>query len=173
MIGCSIPWLFAPDSRCLRNHNFVGFQRSIPRLGSKGHCDQHTTCRYAMPSATPARAHHMSCRRSMTTRVVILTIHWHGGQHSQVRVRKLNPASMGSIRPKKPGDYAMATRWSDADIAATLNRMGMQTGQGKTWTPAALSRCSRCARSAANDPPTRMASGSLCRARPPGLSLAC
>src|SRR3546814_19875704 len=28
----------------------------------------------------------------------------------------------------------MATRWSDADIAATLNRMGMQTGQGKTWT---------------------------------------
>src|SRR3546814_14120033 len=29
---------------------------------------------------------------------------------------------------------SMATRWSDADIAATLNRMGMQTGQGKTWT---------------------------------------
>ncbi|HYU14332.1 MAG TPA: hypothetical protein VEK82_17270 [Stellaceae bacterium] len=28
----------------------------------------------------------------------------------------------------------MATRWSDADIAATLNRMGMPTGQGKTWT---------------------------------------
>src|SRR3546814_11218258 len=28
----------------------------------------------------------------------------------------------------------MATRWSDADIAAPLNRMGMQTGQGKTWT---------------------------------------
>ena len=28
----------------------------------------------------------------------------------------------------------MATRWSDADVAATLNRMGMQTGQGKTWT---------------------------------------
>lgn len=30
---------------------------------------------------------------------------------------------------------SMATRWSDAEIAATLNRMGMQTGQGKTWTP--------------------------------------
>jgi len=28
----------------------------------------------------------------------------------------------------------MATRWSDADIAASLNRMGMPTGQGKTWT---------------------------------------
>jgi excisionase family DNA binding protein len=27
----------------------------------------------------------------------------------------------------------MATRWSDQDIAATLNRMGLLTGQGKTW----------------------------------------
>jgi excisionase family DNA binding protein len=29
---------------------------------------------------------------------------------------------------------SMAGRWSDEDIAATLNRMGMRTGQGKTWT---------------------------------------
>lgn len=28
----------------------------------------------------------------------------------------------------------MATRFSDADIAATLNRMGVRTGQDKTWT---------------------------------------
>ena len=28
----------------------------------------------------------------------------------------------------------MATRWSDEDIAASLNRMGLPTGQGKTWT---------------------------------------
>src|SRR5947209_15141078 len=28
----------------------------------------------------------------------------------------------------------MATRWSDEDIAATLNRMRLPTGQGKTWT---------------------------------------
>ena len=28
----------------------------------------------------------------------------------------------------------MATRFSDADIAATLNRMGVRTGQEKTWT---------------------------------------
>src|SRR5207344_2421352 len=29
---------------------------------------------------------------------------------------------------------SMAGRWSDQDIAASLNRMGMPTGQGKTWT---------------------------------------
>jgi excisionase family DNA binding protein len=28
----------------------------------------------------------------------------------------------------------MATRFPDADIAATLNRMGVCTGQSKTWT---------------------------------------
>ena len=28
----------------------------------------------------------------------------------------------------------MATRWSDEEIAATLNRMNLPTGQGKTWT---------------------------------------
>ena len=29
---------------------------------------------------------------------------------------------------------SMAARWSDEHIAASLNRMGMQTGQGNTWT---------------------------------------
>jgi excisionase family DNA binding protein len=70
------------------------------------------------------------------TREVILTIHWRGGQHSQLRVRKPRPGEHGC----RTADEAlavmrtMATRWSDADIAATLNRMGMPTGQGKTWT---------------------------------------
>jgi DNA invertase Pin-like site-specific DNA recombinase len=43
-------------------------------------------------------------------REVILTIHWQGGQHS-----------------------GMSCRWSDQEIAASLNRMGMRTGQGLTW----------------------------------------
>jgi hypothetical protein len=30
---------------------------------------------------------------------------------------------------------SMATRWSDADIAATLNRLAIPTGVGNTWTP--------------------------------------
>jgi len=29
---------------------------------------------------------------------------------------------------------SMAGRWSDEHIAASLNRMGLHTGQGKTWT---------------------------------------
>jgi hypothetical protein len=50
----------------------------------------------------------------------------------------------------------MAGRWSDQDIAASLNRMGMPTGQGKTWTAYRVSSLRRvrgihCYRSAEKD----------------------
>jgi excisionase family DNA binding protein len=67
---------------------------------------------------------------------IVLTIHWKGGQHSQLRLRK--PQS--GEHDCRTSDEAiaviqsMASRWSDEDIAATLNRMRMPTGQGKTWT---------------------------------------
>jgi excisionase family DNA binding protein len=70
------------------------------------------------------------------TREVVLTIHWRGGQHSKLRVRK---PRTGEHNCRTPDDALavmarMATRFPDADIAATLNRMGARTGQGKTWT---------------------------------------
>jgi len=69
-------------------------------------------------------------------REIVLTIHWKGGQHSQLRLRK---PRAGEHDCGTPDDAlavirSMATRWSDADIAATLNRMRLPTGQGKTWT---------------------------------------
>lgn len=69
-------------------------------------------------------------------REVVLTIHWRGGQHSQLRVRKPRSGEHGCRTPEEALAVirSMATRWSDADIAASLNRMGMRTGQGKTWT---------------------------------------
>jgi excisionase family DNA binding protein len=70
------------------------------------------------------------------TREVVLTIHWRGGQHSQLRVRKPKSGEHGCRTPDEALAVMriMATRWSDEDIAASLNRMGMPTGQGKTWT---------------------------------------
>ena len=69
-------------------------------------------------------------------REVILTIHWRGGQHSQLRVRKPKSGEHGCRTPEEALAVmrSMASRWSDQDIAASLNRMGMPTGQGKTWT---------------------------------------
>ena len=69
-------------------------------------------------------------------REVVLTIHWRGGQHSQLRVRKPATGEHGCRTPEEALAVmrSMAGRWSDADIAASLNRMGMRTGQGKSWT---------------------------------------
>ncbi|MGX5851890.1 recombinase family protein, partial [Mesorhizobium sp. PL10] len=69
-------------------------------------------------------------------RQVELTIHWQGGQHSQVHIRKPKSGEHTKSTPEEAMAIirSMATRWSDADVAATLNRMGMRTGQGKTWT---------------------------------------
>ena len=69
-------------------------------------------------------------------REIVLIIHWKGGQHSELRLRK---PRTGEHACSTSDDalaviQSMATRWSDQDIAATLNRMGLPTGQNKTWT---------------------------------------
>lgn len=72
------------------------------------------------------------------TNEIVLTIHWRGGRHSELRVKK--PAS-GEHRKRAPKQAdllirEMAGTWSDEHIAATLNRMRLQTGQGRSWSKA-------------------------------------
>ena len=69
-------------------------------------------------------------------REIVLTIHWRGGQHSQLRVKKPRSGEHGCATTEDALAVmrSMAGRWSDEHIAASLNRMGIPTGQGKTWT---------------------------------------
>jgi excisionase family DNA binding protein len=69
-------------------------------------------------------------------REVVIVIHWHGGQHSELRVRKPKTGEHGCATADDALAVmkSMAGRWSDEHIAASLNRMGLPTGQGKTWT---------------------------------------
>ena len=69
-------------------------------------------------------------------REVILTIHWRGGRHSELRVRKPRTGEHGCATAEDALAVmrSMAGRWSDEHIAASLNRMGLPTGQGKNWT---------------------------------------
>ena len=67
---------------------------------------------------------------------IILLIHWAGGRHSELRVRK-NPhgrhsrsTSLEAIEVVRQ----MAGKFSDEAIAATLNRLGLRTGAGNTWS---------------------------------------
>ncbi len=79
------------------------------------------------------------------TREVVLVIHWRGGQHSELRVRKPKTGEHGCRTPDEALAVmrSMAARWSDEDIAASLNRMGMRTGQGKSWTAKRVSSLRR------------------------------
>jgi hypothetical protein len=70
------------------------------------------------------------------SREIVLLIHWRGGQHSELRVQKPRSGEHGCRTSEEALAVirSMVTRWSDDHIAATLNRMGLPTGQGKTWT---------------------------------------
>ncbi|MQX44887.1 DNA-binding protein [Sinorhizobium meliloti] len=65
---------------------------------------------------------------------IVLTIHWKGGRHSTLRLRKPQSGEHECVT----SDDALAIIESMASrcehIAATLNRMGLPTAQGKSWT---------------------------------------
>jgi DNA invertase Pin-like site-specific DNA recombinase len=67
---------------------------------------------------------------------VVLLIHWAGGRHSELRVKKnrtgqhSHSTSMEAIEVLRQ----MAGNHTDEQIATTLNRLGFQTGVGHTWT---------------------------------------
>ncbi len=68
-------------------------------------------------------------------REVVLVIHWRGGQHSLLRVR-IPASGAHSVHTSEQAANvirSMAGRWSDSDIAASLNRMGLSTARGYTW----------------------------------------
>jgi excisionase family DNA binding protein len=78
-------------------------------------------------------------------REVVLIIHWRGGQHSSIRVRKPKTGEHGCVTSGEALDIirSMAGRWSDDHIAASLNRMGLRTGQNKTWNAKRVSSIRR------------------------------
>jgi hypothetical protein len=66
---------------------------------------------------------------------VVLVIHWAGGRHSEIRLKKnltgkhsrcTNLEAIEIIR-------RMAGRFPDDQIASTLNRLASGTGTGNTW----------------------------------------
>lgn len=61
-------------------------------------------------------------------------VHWRGGIHSAHRVRK-NTTGHRRVGAEKTTEIVaqMAGRFSDEDIALTLNRVGIRTARGHTW----------------------------------------
>lgn len=69
------------------------------------------------------------------SREVVLLIHWAGGRHSELRAKKF-----GTGRNRRCTDpeaievlRQMAGKFSDQQIAATMNRLRLRTGVGNSW----------------------------------------
>ena len=69
---------------------------------------------------------------------VVLVIHWAGGRHSELRVKKNGTGKHGRCTSIEAIAVIrqMAERFSNEQIAATLNRLGLRTGADNTWNEA-------------------------------------
>ena len=64
-----------------------------------------------------------------------MKIHWAGGVHTPLRVRKNQPGKNGNATDTNVVELVreLATGWSDGYIASMLNRSGLSTGKGNNW----------------------------------------
>ena len=66
---------------------------------------------------------------------IVLIIHWAGGRHSELRVKKNLTGHHSRCTDLEAIEVMrqMSGRFPDEQIAATLNRLGLKTGTGNTW----------------------------------------
>jgi len=69
-----------------------------------------------------------------------LIVHWHGGDHSRLRVKKNKPGQNSWVTDAEIVELVrlLARRMRDEAIASILNRPGKATGRGNSWTSACV-----------------------------------
>jgi len=69
------------------------------------------------------------------SREVVLVIHWAGGRHSELRVKKFETGRSRRCTDPEAIEVLrqMAGKFSDRQIAATMNRLRLRTGVGNSW----------------------------------------
>jgi excisionase family DNA binding protein len=93
---------------------------------------------------------------------IVLLIHWAGGRHSELRVKKNQTGkhrwctSVEAIKVLRQ----MAGNYTDEQIATTLNRLGLRTGVGNTWNATRVYSARQSYQLAAFDP-NRQPSGQV------------
>ena len=67
---------------------------------------------------------------------VVLLIHWAGGRHTELRVKKNGLGKHQRCTKVEAVEVVrqMSGKYPDEEIAATLNRLGLRTGAGNTWS---------------------------------------
>ena len=66
----------------------------------------------------------------------VVTIHWTGGRHTELRVARVRSGRYPEGRGANPVDAIrkMSGLWPDREIAVTLNHMRCKPADGKAWT---------------------------------------
>ena len=69
------------------------------------------------------------------SREVVLLIHWAGGSHSELRAKKFETGRSRRCTDPEAIEVLrqMAGKFSDQQIAATMNRLRLRTGVGNSW----------------------------------------
>lgn len=67
---------------------------------------------------------------------IVLMIHWAGGRHSELHLKKNVTGKHGRCTRIEAIEVirSMAGKYPDEQIAATLNRLGLRTGHGNSWS---------------------------------------
>ena len=70
------------------------------------------------------------------SREVVLVIHWAGGRHTELRVKKFETGRSRRCTDPEAIEVLrqMAGKFSDRQIAATMNRLRLRTGVGNSWS---------------------------------------
>jgi DNA invertase Pin-like site-specific DNA recombinase len=87
---------------------------------------------------------------------IVLLIHWAGGQHSELRVKKNDLGKHRRCTSLEAVEVVrqMAGKFSDEQIAATLNRLKLRTGVGNNWNEQRVSSLRHYHKLPAHDPGT-------------------
>lgn len=66
----------------------------------------------------------------------VVTIHWTGGRHTEVRVARVRTGRYPADRHPSAVEVIrkMGGKWPDRELAVTMNRMRCKTPDGATWT---------------------------------------
>jgi len=66
----------------------------------------------------------------------VATIHWIGGQHTEIRIARRRTGHYPEDRHPSAGEVLrkLGGQWPDRELAVTMNRMRCRTEDGETWT---------------------------------------
>lgn len=67
---------------------------------------------------------------------VVVTVHWSGGRHTEIRVARVRTGRYPEDRHPSPVEVirTLGGHWPDRQLASTMNRMRCKPSDGQSWT---------------------------------------